>query len=100
MCCANAGFGFHKKSEAFTLEAMRKQCTVNLMCNVGYDRDSGETALAAGNCNAVCIGRPFLSNPDLPYRYAHDLPIAESDASTWFSHGDEGYNDYPKYSAK
>lgn len=77
---------------------MRKEYDGNLICNVGYDRDSGEKVLAAGHANAVCYGRPFIANPDLPYRYAYDLPLAEAEMSVWFSHDDKGYIDFPKYS--
>ena len=91
-------FGFHDKCEPLTIADCRKAYGAGtIMCNCGYDRDSGEAVLAAGDAHAVCIGRPFIANPDLVYRCAHDLPIAEGDPATWFTHDDEGYHTYPKY---
>lgn len=89
------GFGFHKKTEAFTIEAMRKCYPGKLMCNVGYTRDSAEKVISEGSADCVAFGRPFISNPDLALRFATDAPLAESDANTWFSHDDEGYATYP-----
>eukprot|EP00658_Telonema_sp_P-2_P058418 TRINITY_DN468_c0_g1_i2.p1 TRINITY_DN468_c0_g1~~TRINITY_DN468_c0_g1_i2.p1 ORF type:complete len:405 (+),score=88.66 TRINITY_DN468_c0_g1_i2:164-1378(+) len=92
------GFGFHDKDREFTIAMARAAYGPgNILCNVGYDRDSGDAVIAAGHANAVAIGRPFMSNPDLPYLYAHDLPVAEADPSTWFTHGDEGYDDFPSH---
>eukprot|EP00968_Pinguiococcus_pyrenoidosus_P028675 scaffold8048_cov477-Pinguiococcus_pyrenoidosus.AAC.1 len=60
------GFGYHEKCEVFTLEMMHKVYDGNLIGNVGYDRESGEAAVAAGNAAAIAYGRPFIGNPDLP----------------------------------
>eukprot|EP00616_Rhizochromulina_sp_CCMP1243_P012575 CAMPEP_0118971670 /NCGR_PEP_ID=MMETSP1173-20130426/8218_1 /TAXON_ID=1034831 /ORGANISM="Rhizochromulina marina cf, Strain CCMP1243" /LENGTH=395 /DNA_ID=CAMNT_0006921147 /DNA_START=205 /DNA_END=1392 /DNA_ORIENTATION=- len=92
------GFGFHEKCRAFTIEDAREVYPDGkLMCNVGYTRESGDAVVAAGTADAVAYGRPFLGNPDLVYRFAHDLPLAESNPATWFTHDDDGYADYPTY---
>ena len=91
-------FGFHKLTEPFTIEQIRKiYGEGTLVANCGYDRDSGEKAVAAGHADLVAYGRPFIANPDLPYRYAHDVPLAEPNPATWFTHDDVGYADYPTY---
>jgi 2,4-dienoyl-CoA reductase-like NADH-dependent reductase (Old Yellow Enzyme family) len=46
----------------------------------------------------VAFGRPFISNPDLPERFANNWPLAaDPDYSTWYSSGAKGYIDWPVY---
>lgn len=61
----------------------------------GYDRDSAEEELAAGDAQLIAFGRPFLANPDLVERFAQDAPLNEPDPSTFYAPGSEGYVDYP-----
>ncbi|KAG1680731.1 hypothetical protein FOA52_008063 [Chlamydomonas sp. UWO 241] len=88
-------FGFHQKCAVYTIEMVRKAYSGKLVANCGYDDKTAEAVIASGNADAVEFARPFIANPDLPYRYAMGLPLAESDAKTWYTHGPEGYNDYP-----
>ncbi|MEL6887048.1 MAG: hypothetical protein AAFP87_21260, partial [Pseudomonadota bacterium] len=92
------GFGYHNKCPVFTIEAARKIYDGKLICNVGYTRDSAEETIGAGHADAVAIGRPFIANPDLVRRWALDLPLAEGNPATWFSHEEDGYTTYPAYS--
>lgn len=91
------GFGFHEKCPAFTVETARKIYKGNLLCNVGYTRETGNQVIADGNADAVVFGRLFIGNPDLVYRWAYDLPLAEGNPGTWFTHDSVGYADYPTY---
>jgi len=47
---------------------------------------------------AVIFGWPFIANPDLPYRYAYDLPLAPDDPSIWYNHDEKAFSYFPKYS--
>ena len=69
------------------------------MGNCGYDRATTEKAIASGVADMISIGRPYLSNPDLVERYAHDWPLNPiPDMSTWYTPaGAEGYMDYSPY---
>ena len=69
--------------------------TGKLMSNMGYTPEEGETAVADGVLDAVCFGRPFISNPDLVTRVEKGLPLAEANPATFYGRGAEGYNDYP-----
>jgi hypothetical protein len=40
-------------------------------------------------------GRPFIANPDLPYRLQNDLPMNSGDPSKSFGGDAVGYTDYP-----
>jgi len=66
-----------------------------LILNSDFDMVRAQAELSAGIGDAVAFGRPFISNPDLPYRLAEGIPLAPDDASTWFTQGPEGYIDYP-----
>ncbi len=78
---------------------IRKAYSGPLILNSDYDRASGQAALDAGEADAIAFGRTFLANPDLPHRFAEDLPLNPDDMATWYSQGAEGYTDYPAASA-
>lgn len=66
------------------------------IANDGFDQASGEAALARGEADAVAYGRWFISNPDLPRRFAEGKPLAPFDPATFYSRPlDLGYTDYP-----
>jgi N-ethylmaleimide reductase len=60
----------------------------------GYDRARAEADLAAGRGNLVAFGRLFIANPDLVARLQHGAELAQPDASTFYTPGEEGYTDY------
>ncbi len=68
-----------------------------LMINNGFDRDSGNRVIAAGHADLVAYGRLFISNPDLPQRFAVNAPLTEPDMDTFYVGGEKGYIDYPAY---
>ncbi|KAJ7437462.1 hypothetical protein B0H11DRAFT_2294323 [Mycena galericulata] len=46
----------------------------------------------------IAFGRPFISNPDLPYRLLHDIPFNAYDRRKFYAPGSldpKGYTDYP-----
>jgi len=65
------------------------------MANNGYDKSRAQTALANGDCDLVAFGIPFIANPDLVYRYQHDLELNEADQVTFYGGDETGYTDYP-----
>lgn len=76
---------------------IRKAYKGILVLNSDYDLARGQAALAGGAADAITYGRKFLANPDLPYRFANDLPLNPDDQKTWYSQGPEGYITYPAY---
>ncbi|ULJ75809.1 alkene reductase [Rhizobium gallicum] len=66
-----------------------------LILNSDFDAKRAQADLDAGIGDAVAFGRPFISNPDLVRRLAKGIELAPDDATTWFTQGSEGYNDYP-----
>jgi N-ethylmaleimide reductase len=61
----------------------------------GFTKDTGNAMLAAGGADYIVYGKLFLSNPDLPERFAKNAPLNEWDMSTFYTDGPKGYIDYP-----
>ncbi len=72
----------------------------NLMINAGFDQESGNKVINEGNADMVSFAKLFISNPDLPERFAKNAPIAQWDEDTFYTPGSKGYTDYPKYNAE
>lgn len=66
-----------------------------IIANAGYDADKGEAELQRGIADMVSFGRLFISNPDLPARFASNGPFNAPDTSTFYAGGANGYTDYP-----
>jgi N-ethylmaleimide reductase len=68
-----------------------------LIANRRFTRESGNQIIEEKNADLVSFGVPFIANPDLVKRFTDDLPLAEPDASTFYTPGAHGYTDYPFY---
>lgn len=67
------------------------------MANNGYDLDSGNRAIEQNDADMVAFGKLFIANPDLPERFAENLPLNKPDHDTFYGGDEKGYTDYPKY---
>jgi N-ethylmaleimide reductase len=65
----------------------------------GFDADSAQAILAERSADLVAFGRYFISNPDLPERFRHKLPLNDYDRDTFYGGTAVGYTDYPFYGA-
>jgi 2,4-dienoyl-CoA reductase-like NADH-dependent reductase (Old Yellow Enzyme family) len=65
------------------------------VANEGFTQESAQKALDEGWADAVAFGKLFISNPDLPKRFAEHAPLNEWNVSTFYSGGAQGYADYP-----
>lgn len=98
-------FGFHNKCAAMTLADVRKIYSGTVIGNCGYTPESAEAAIVDGGADLIAIGRPYISNPDLPERIANDWPLNEvSNPGTWYSPSPDpswdprvGYTDFSPY---
>lgn len=61
----------------------------------GHDLETGNAVLAAGDADLVAYGRLFISNPDLPKRFALKAQLNLYDRSTFYGGNEVGYTDYP-----
>ncbi len=66
-----------------------------LILSGGYDAARAESDLAAGKCDLVAFGRPFLANPDLVARLKKGAALNAPDPATFYTPGAKGYTDYP-----
>lgn len=69
---------------------------LNTGFGVGDDRDEFERVIADGIADAVAVGRPFISNPDLVTRWAKGAELNEPDQETFYGGDARGYTDYPR----
>lgn len=76
---------------------LRRRFKAGVIVNGGFDRTMAEEALRLGEADAVSFGTPFIANPDLPDRFARNLPLAVPDSSTFYRGGASGYTDYPPH---
>lgn len=81
------------------LAALKEVWSGKLLLNTGFGLDSRreemERLVADGTADAVTVGRPFISNPDLVERWTVGAELNENDQATWYGGGAEGYTDYP-----
>jgi len=88
-------FGFHEKGAPMTLAEFRPLFKGAIIGNCGYTKETAEERIAEGNADIIAIGRPFITNPDLPERYRNNWPLNPADdMSLWYTPGPEGYADY------
>ena len=68
-----------------------------LVLNSDYTAEQANADVAAGRCDAISFGRPYISNPDLATRiqrgaeWAPNVNVPQS----WYLPGAAGYIDYP-----
>jgi len=80
--------------------AIRASFAGPLVLNSDYDGATARAVLDRGEADAISFGRPFIANPDLPFRLRNNLPLASADPATWYSQGVHGYTDYPAFDGK
>jgi N-ethylmaleimide reductase len=66
-----------------------------LILSGGYDAARAESDLAAGKCDLIAVGKPFLANPDLVERWKTGAALNAPDMATFYTPGPKGYTDYP-----
>jgi N-ethylmaleimide reductase len=75
--------------------ALRNVFKGKLILSGGYDAARAESDLAAGKCDLVAVGKPFLANPDLVTRWKTGAALNAPDMNTFYTPGPKGYTDYP-----
>jgi N-ethylmaleimide reductase len=61
----------------------------------GFTGETANAAIGACHADAIAFGRIFISNPDLPRRFAHGYPLTPYNRATFYSGEAAGYTDYP-----
>ena len=65
------------------------------IANEKFTRESADAAIERGDADAVAFGKAFIANPDLVERFARDKALQVPVPATFYTHGAEGYVDYP-----
>jgi 2,4-dienoyl-CoA reductase-like NADH-dependent reductase (Old Yellow Enzyme family) len=70
-----------------------------LIANEGFNRETAQQVLDAGEADAVSFGKTFIANPDLPRRLHLNAALNPWDNTTFYGYGQPdlavGYTDYP-----
>lgn len=77
-----------------TAEIFRNNFLGIMVSSGGYHPDSASSAVAEGKIDAVCFGRFFISNPDLPAKIKENIALTPYDRATFYGGGEKGYTDY------
>ncbi|MEQ9845167.1 alkene reductase [Pectobacterium brasiliense] len=80
------------------VEKFRAAYDGTLVIAGGFDKRSAEAYLQEGKADLIAFGRPYIANPDLAERMAHDWPLNDVNRATMYGGTEEGYTDYPFYS--
>jgi len=73
---------------------LRENYQGNLIINGGYNKKTGNEALANNEAEAIVFGTPFISNPDLVERFQADADLTQPDNTTFYTSDAKGYTDY------
>ncbi|MCU8021373.1 MULTISPECIES: alkene reductase [unclassified Shewanella] len=82
--------------ESFRVE-LRKVFKGSIIVAGRYDVARANEVIDNGYADLVAFGRPFIANPDLPYRLMHQLPLSAFDKGPLFGGCGVGYTDYPTH---
>jgi N-ethylmaleimide reductase len=78
---------------------LRKLYRGTILAAGGFNGESAEEILQAGDADLVAIGRMFTSNPDLPDRLKNGYPLAAYDRSAFWGGTGRSYIDFKPYEA-
>lgn len=86
---------FFQQQKGDVLTPIREKYQGILIANMGYTSEEANQQIAVGKIDAVAFGTAFLANPDLPKRIKAGMPLNTPNPATFYTHGAEGYTDYP-----
>jgi len=79
--------------------ALKKRFAGVLIANEGFNRETAQQVLSAGEADVVAFGKDFISNPDLPRRLQLNVALNPYHTETFYGVGlqnpEVGYTDYP-----
>ena len=61
----------------------------------GYNRERAIDSIQKDHADLICLGRHYLSNPDLPRRFREHAELNKYNRDTFYTQSNEGYIDYP-----
>ncbi len=89
----------HEGHDAVAVRYLRPYFPGPIIAAGGFNGDSAEALVASGDADLVAFGRHFSSNPDLPYRLEHKLPLTPYVRAAFWGGTEQHYSDFPTYDA-
>jgi N-ethylmaleimide reductase len=86
-----------KNPNPVAAQLIRKHYSGLIIAAGGFEPDTAEAILQAGDADLVAFGRHFIGNPDLPARIANQWPLSGHDRDSFYGGTAKGYTDYPTY---
>jgi 2,4-dienoyl-CoA reductase-like NADH-dependent reductase (Old Yellow Enzyme family) len=65
------------------------------IANEKFTFETANAAIERNDCDAVAFGKLYVANPDLVERFRINADLNVPQSTTFYSHGPEGYVDYP-----
>lgn len=88
-------FAREKQGEGYIGDQLKEGFGGVYIANQELTKDSAEDLIATGKVDAVSFGKLFIANPDLPARFLLNAALNIPDPDTFYTSGNQGYNDYP-----
>jgi N-ethylmaleimide reductase len=85
----------HEGASVVATQYLRPHYKGVLIAAGGFDRASALAIVESGGADLVAFGRHFTSNPDLPYRLKHDLPLTAYVRDAFWGGSEKDYVDFP-----
>jgi len=85
----------HEGNAPVAAKYLREHFTGPIIAAGGFDGESAEAIVASGEADLVAFGRHFSSNPDLPYRLKHKLPLTPYVRAAFWGGDEKHYSDFP-----
>jgi N-ethylmaleimide reductase len=88
----------HEDHPPVAVKYLRAHFSGPIIAAGGFDGASAEAIVASGDADLVAFGRHFSSNPDLPYRLQHKLPLTPYVRAAFWGGDEKHYSDFPAWS--
>ncbi|HVJ40183.1 MAG TPA: alkene reductase [Dongiaceae bacterium] len=85
----------HEGHEPVASKYLRPHFSGPIIAAGGFNGDSAEAIVQSGDADLVAFGRHFSSNPDLPYRLKHKLPLTPYVRAAFWGGDETNYTDFP-----
>jgi N-ethylmaleimide reductase len=85
----------HLKSPYLGSRFFRLLFSRTIIAAGGHTARTGAARIERGDADLIASGKLFISNPDLPARFASGAPLTGPDRATFYGGGADGYTDYP-----
>lgn len=89
----------HEGHPPVAVKYLRSHFSGPIIAAGGFNGESAEAVVASGDADLVAFGRHFTSNPDLPYRLKHNLPLTPYVRAAFWGGTERHYSDFPTYAA-